>query len=330
MKNVILAVVAIVALTAAGIGGVFADFSDIEISENNFFKTGSLDLRVSDYTGREYNGEGNIPVFYSITDAWPCCDKSVFLDLENWGKGFQVVPWLYIHFKNFQCGWVVPKQVYKWITCEDGECLEVEPPPPPAGFDAWLEGMQGTGLPKPVTEPEYVAECGGLAGENVTGGKVIVPGIGCCYGDMCQLAEHIGVLMWVAGPWPHEDKPKTSDTVPSAAWRAVTLPDPNGDGVTKLNELECWEAELPISPVPGQPGSYTSQLPNCNGIWVHISLHLQDFDEEDAYAQKLIPKTYFDEDTSEVKWDHWPTNAYQADALHFDIAFELLQNRYVP
>ncbi len=317
MRNIILAVVAIAALTAAGIGGVFADFTDIEVSQDNFFKTGSLDLKVSDYLGNEYNGDDNIPVFYNITDAWPCCDKSVFFDLENWGQGFQIVPKVYIHFKNFECGWVVPKNVYAWIDCPEGDphggpCEIVPAPPPPEGYDEWPVGWQGTGLPKPVTEPEYVAECGGIAGEDEDGNKVEVPGIGCCYGDCCQLPEHIGILMWIAGPWPHEDKPPESAAVPTAAWRPVTLPDPNGDGVTKLDELECEEIEL-------------GDLPNCNGIWVHVSLHFQDFDEEDAYAQGLIPETYFDEDYPEAKWDHWPTNALQKDAVHFDIAFELLQ-----
>ncbi len=311
MRNIILAVVAIAALTAVGVGGVFADFSDIETSQGNYFKTGSLDLKVSNYLGVEYQG-ARVPVFYQVSNAWPCCDKSVFFDLENWGQGTQVIPWVYIHFKNFECGWVVPKNVYKWIACESGTCVEVPAPSPVPP-----EGTRGTGFPKPVTEPEYVAECGGIAGENVNGNKVIVPGVGCCYGDTCQLPEHIGVLMWIAGPWPHETKPKTSARVPSAAWRPVTLPDPNGDGVTKLNELECHEVEL-------------GQLPNCNGIWVHIALHLQEFDEEDAYAQGLIPTTYFAETYPEAKWDHWPTNAMQEDAVQFDMAFELLQNRYVP
>jgi hypothetical protein len=58
-----------------------------------------------------------------------------------------------------------------------------------------------------------------------------------------------------------------------------------------------------------------------------MALHFQDFDEEDAYEEGLIPTTYFDEDYPEAKWDHWPTNAMQKDGVMFDIAFELLQNQ---
>ena len=320
MRNIILAMVAIAALIIAGIGGVFADFSDIEVSEDNYFATGSLDLTVSNYLGQEYNGD-TIPTFFEVTEAWPCCDKSVFFDLENWGQGFQVQPWLYMHIKNFECGWVYPKLLYKWIDCDNGDCIEVDAPPPPEGYTEWLRGMQGTGLPKPVTEPEYVAECGGIAGELDDGTIQRVPGIGCCYGDSCQLPEHIGVIaIEIAGPWPHADKPPTSADVPNDAWRDIDLSpyDENNDGVIKLDELECNEIEL-------------IQLPNCNGIWVHVALHFQDFDEEDAFAQGLIPDTYFDENgTHEWKWDHWPTNAMQNDLLYFDMAFELLQNQVPP
>jgi hypothetical protein len=312
---VILAVVAIAALALAGMGGLFADFSDIEISEENYFKTGSMDLTVSNDAGVEYNGD-IIPAVYEVSDAWPCCDKSVFFDLENWGQGTQRRPYAYVHFKNFECGWVMPKYADEvpasqpiWIDCEDGECVIVDPPDPLPS-----PGTQGTGLPKPVTEPEYVAECGGIAGEDEDGNPVEVEGIGCCYGEDCELSEHIGVLMWVAGPWPHEDKPPTAAEVPTDDWEPVPLPDPNGDGVTKLNEIECEQIFL-------------DQIANCNGIWVHVSLHFQDFDEEVAYDEGLIPETYFDETYPEFKWDHWPTNAMMKDALHFDIAFELLQNK---
>jgi len=153
---------------------------------------------------------------------------------------------------------------------------------------------------KPVTEPEYVSQCGGVAGEDANGNPVTVDGMG-CYGDCCELAEHIGVLMWVAGPWPHADKPETSADVPAGAWRPVTLPDPNGDGVTKLNELECLQVEI-------------DELPYCNGIWVHVSLHLQQLHDDDW-------GDYFPDNS---KWEWWPTNALQNDGVTWDIGFELL------
>jgi len=313
MRNVILAVVAILALTFAGIGGVFADFSDIEISEDNYFSTGSLDLAVSNNLGTHYNGDGNIPVIYEVSDAWPCCDKSVFFDLENVGQGFQKVPYVYVHFKNFDCYWVQPKDYSAIWVDEDGRVVDEPGNAPGAGKP------QGTlpDFPKPLTEPEYVAECGGIAGEDADGNTVTVPGLGLCYGENCELSEHIGVIgIYVAGPWPDDVKPATSADVSAADWVLLDLSeyDVNDDGKIKLNELECQEIEL-------------GKLPNNEGIWVHVSLHFQDFDEEDAYAQGLIPETYFDETYPEAKWDHWPTNAMQKDGVMFDMAFELLQNK---
>jgi len=299
MKNILLSVVVVAALVGAGVGGTLAGFSDYEVSEENFFQTGALDLTVSDYLGKEYNGE-EVPAFWEISDAWPCCDKSVFFDLENWGQGFQVQPYIYMHIKNVECGWVWPKQLYMMVLCDPvtKECideitaLEWERMTPDEQEEALDEGF------RPVTEPEYVAECGGIAGEDVNGDPVEVPGIG-CFGDCCELAEHIGVMIWVAGPWPHEDKP-AYDEVADDEWTLVYS--------DKLSELECWEFEL-------------GQLPNCQGIWVHMSLHLQD-----------IPEAYFDMDffPDDSKWDHWPTNALQKDYVEFDMSFELLQNRYVP
>jgi len=317
MRNILLSVVVVAVLIGAAVGGTLADFSDYEVSEDNYFGTGALDLTVSDAVGNEYNGD-TVPALFTVGDAWPCCDKSFFFDVENWGQGEQETPYVYIHFKNFDCGWVMPKYVegtYEpmWIDCENGECKEVDPP-----VDLPDPGDRGKGLPKPVNEPEFVAECGGVAGEDADGNPVIVDGIGCCYGDQCQLSRHIGVIyIAVAGPWPHENKPETGARVPMDAWRYLDLSeydtDPE-DGVIKLNELECFQVCL-------------GELPGCEGMWVHISLHLQDFDEDDAYDQELIDETYFDDTIpAEAKWDHWPTNAYQQDYIMFDMAFELLQN----
>ena len=300
----ILMSVLMIGVVATALGATLADFSDIEVSEDNYFSTGSLDLAVSNDVGTHYNGE-NIPVIYEQSDAWPCCDKSRYFDLENVGQGAQDEPWLYIHFKNFDCYWVQPKDYSViWV---DEACDVVSAPanaPGPGKPQGDLPDF-----PKPLTEPEKVAECGGIAGEDADGDTVVVPGIGLCYGEDCQLAKHIGVKIWIAGPYPDDAKPATGAAVPDADWVILLLPDPNGDGVTKLNELECEEVEL-------------GQLPCNEGIWVHMALHLQDIDEDD------LGLDYFDESIpAEAKWDHWPTNAIQKDGVEFDIAFELLQNQ---
>lgn len=303
MKSIFLSVVVICALVVAGIGGTLADFSDYEVSEDNYFATGALDLKVSDFAGNEYQGD-TVPAFIQYSDAWPCSDKSFYIDLENWGQGSQFEPWAYIHIKNLDCGWVWPKNLYMMVLCDEDTkaCIDEMTP---AEWDAKTSDEQEALLDagwKPSNEPEYVAECGGVVGELADGTPVVVDGIG-CFGECCELAEHIGVLISVAGPWPHLEKP-AYDEVPTADWELVYS--------DKLNKLDCWEFEL-------------GQIPNCNGIWVHISLHLQDIDEDD------LGWHYFDENIkSEAKWDHWPTNALQKDYVEFDIAFELLQLRFVP
>jgi len=305
MKNIWLSLIVISALVAAGIGGTFADFSDIEISEDNYFATGALDLVVSNYQGVEYPDDA--PKFYMITDAYPCCDKSVFLDLHNYGQGFQVAPYAYLHIKNLSCGWVMPKQPYAWLDV-DGKKVTA-PASPPA------EGYRGTGYPRPVTEPEFVAECGGVAGELENGTPVEVAGMG-EYGEGCEVSNHVGVIgIYIAGPYDHDAAPMTSATVPAADWRLLDLSkydDDPADEVIKINELVCEEISLGV-------------IPNCQKIWVHISLHLQDYDEEAALADGVIGTTYFAETYPEAKWDHWCTNAYQKDYMEFDMAFELLQ-----
>jgi predicted ribosomally synthesized peptide with SipW-like signal peptide len=305
MKNIVLSVVVVATLAAAGVGGTLADFSDIEISEDNSFGAGALDLVVSNYLGVEYPDDA--PTFYMVQDAFPCCDKSVFLDLHNYGQGFQVDPYAYLHITNLGCGWVMPKKPYAWLDANGDKVAAPSPVP--------AEGSLGTGYPRPVTEPEYVAEMGGIAGILADGTPVTVVGMG-EYGENCELSRHVGVIgIYVAGPYDHDAAPLTSATVPAADWTLLDLSqydDDPADGVIKLNELVCEEV-------------YLGQIPSCKKIWVHISLHLQDYDEEAALADGMISTTYFAETYPEAKWDHWPTNAYQKDYMKFDLAFELLQ-----
>ena len=287
MKNIFLSVMVVATLVAAGVGGTLADFSDIETSQDNYFETGGMDLKVSDEAGNEYD-DPDIPTFYEVTTGWPCCSKDRTFDLHNAGDGEQSPPHVYIHIKNVECSQLEPKITYKYIKCDltdPTKCVETVAADPDG---------------RPVTEPEYVACCGGVAGEDKNGDPVTVPGIGCdkCTSE-CLLAHHVDI------------KISTCDTQ-GGTYTPVDLfalgLDKNGDGFIKMNEVECEQIEL-------------GTLPGCTTMWVNMSLHLQDIPEGD------LGFDCFDEnDPDEVKWDHWPTNALMYDRMDFDMAFELLQD----
>jgi hypothetical protein len=99
MKGVFLAIVVVCALVISGIGGIFANYSDIEISHNNYVETGSLDLKVS-YQGQEYD-DPNVPAIVTADNFMPeCQDKSFHFDLHNVGVYEQGTGWVYLHVKN--------------------------------------------------------------------------------------------------------------------------------------------------------------------------------------------------------------------------------------
>ena len=283
MKNIWLSIIVVMALVAAGVGGTLADFSDIEISEGNYFATGGMDLKVSDDTGVEYD-DPDIPVFYEVDTGWPCCSKDRTFDLHNAGSGEQEPPHVYIHIKNIECSQLTPKEPYKYIKCDPNdpsECVETDA--------ADTDG-------RPVTEPEYVACCGGVAGEDATGAKVTVTGIGCdkCIAE-CLLSHHVDLKLATCAT--------QGGTYTSVDLFALGF-DKNDDGFIKMNEVECEQIEL-------------GTLPGCTTMWVNMSLHLQNIDEDD------LGFSYFDEGS---KWDHWPSNALMYDRMDFDMAFELLQD----
>jgi hypothetical protein len=89
--------------------------------------------------------------------------------------------------------------------------------------------------------------------------------------------------------------------------------DANGDGKIKLSELESYQILI-------------DQLEACGAEHeLNFNFRLQD-----------VPEEYYDidifdvNDPHEVKWNWWPTNAYQGDTVSFDILFELLQTDYEP
>lgn len=237
MKKILLSLM-VIGLAGGLMGAALADFSDIESSRDNYFNTGSMDLRVSNYLGQEFE-DPNVPAFFNIDDAWPCCSKDVGIDLHNWGQGFQVDPYIYIHFKNIEC--------YN-IPAKDG---------------------------KEKPEPEWVAETGMNeagdrvpVGEKADGTPVYVDGIGLGYGEDCQLSKHVDVHLFVAGPYEHDEYPTLAD-VPDVDWVPLDLSKYDTDpanGIIKLNELACKQVPL-------------GQLPNCQKMWLRVMLHLQDIPE---------------------------------------------------
>lgn len=153
MKNVILSLVVVAVLVAGGVGGVFAGYSDSEVSQDNYITTGSLDLKVNGADDLPW-GTGVGPVV-TIEHLTPCKVEHISINVTNEGQ-CDIVPILYIHFKNFVCENVPPEH------------------------DGYM-APDGSGL-KP--EPELVAEYGGLVDQRW------VPGIGRT-GDDCSMASHI-------------------------------------------------------------------------------------------------------------------------------------------
>lgn len=101
MKNIILAAVVISTLTVAGIGGTFAGFSDTEMSEDNFFEVGSLDLRVSVGGTTEYE-DPNVPPIAQATVNWPCTSQDFLWDIHSVSEPAGKMAYAYIKFKNYE------------------------------------------------------------------------------------------------------------------------------------------------------------------------------------------------------------------------------------
>jgi predicted ribosomally synthesized peptide with SipW-like signal peptide len=101
MKNIFLSVVVICALAVAGVGGTLAGFSDTELSEDNYFEVGSLDLKVS-YKGVEYD-DPFVPTMFNATKMWPCISKDFTFDMHSLSEPDGELAYAYIHFKDFLC-----------------------------------------------------------------------------------------------------------------------------------------------------------------------------------------------------------------------------------
>jgi hypothetical protein len=297
MKRILVSLM-VIGLVGGLMGSALADFSDIETSADNYFKTGGMDLKVVDKFDNEWD-DPDVPMMFAVNDGWPECSKDRTFGLHNAGSNEQEPPHVYLHLKNISCNSTDPKVPYKWVTFD-----------PATG--QIIDSVQADPNAYPVTEPEYVAEKGGIAGEDKNGTPVVVPGLG-RYGEDCQLSKHVEISIWV------------SDTKGGPFFPIDLFAmgfDLNTDGFVTVNEVECEQIVLTDKFVG---------LPGCETIWVKISLKLMDIDEDDLIAQGVLtdPGTgygWFDEtDDDEKKWDHWPTNALMYDIMKFDLAFELLQ-----
>jgi predicted ribosomally synthesized peptide with SipW-like signal peptide len=273
VKKIIISLLVIVVTVGLVAGGTIADFSDIETSQDNYFQTAGMDLKVSDgETGIEYD-DPNVPQIYGIEGGWPSCYKEACFDLHNAGSNEQIPPLVYLHLKNIECDNVEPKIAYKKIICTADGCVEDD-----AG--------------RPVTEPEFVAECGGIAGEDRNGNFIEVTGIGCGFGEYCELSKHVDINIQLAGPYPMTiqepydvdgdtviEEGETRDVVvdpavcaevPAGDWMPLDLSQYDTspqDGIIKMNEIVSQQ--ILLGPLPG-----------CNTIYVKVYIHLQDIDED--------------------------------------------------
>ena len=211
MKNTkaILMSVLMIGIVATAVGATLADFSDIEISKDNFFSTGELNLRVSNYAGTEYDGD-DVPALIQYSNAWPCCTKDYYIDLHNAGEGDQFTPWAYVHFMNYVC----------------------------TDVDSKL------GDPKP--EPEVAAESGGIIGIKADGTLVNCAPTGECMGVdwgtlNCELAEHVDLQIF----WSAMQVQTAAEVTDWAILDLIAMGyDKNNDGKVKLDEIKCEQIEL--------------------------------------------------------------------------------------
>ncbi len=272
----------IIGLVGGLMGSALADFSDIETSHGNYFESGSLDLKVSDADGNLYE-DPTVPAFFQIEDAWPCCYKDVVFDLTNDGQGSQKKPWAYLHITNLDC--------YGIIKTEPENAAELALTP--VGIDE-----DGNDV--------YATDDGSATGTPLIGGD---------YGENCELSKHVDIEIEVT-------QESTDGTAGNAInWVTVDLSayDANADGIIKMNEVK--DLQLELGELANEDDVTTTTLWE-NRMFVQVTLHLQDVDEDDL-GFHLFDETI----PNEAKWDHWPTNALMKDGMSFDIVFELLQTR---
>jgi len=163
-----------------------------------------------------------------------------------------------------------------------------------------------TGKLKP--EPELVAELGGMVAQT------LVPGVGRDFGCNGQLEEHIHMTIWY----------DLNDN------GLLDTGEIKHDG--KMDEIICTNLFL-------------GSLDKCQTRDVHVSVRLQDIDEDDLIAAGLLPDPWDgnppvghdggwfngnDPDVQRKCYDKWPTNALMKDKITFSILFSLVDGETPP
>ena len=99
MRKTLLALIVILAIATASVGGTLADFSDIETSQDNYIKTGSLDLKVAtadeNWVAGVFHDDPMLDMVMEIDDGEICQTYGTNLLLKNVGSG---AGWAYLFF----------------------------------------------------------------------------------------------------------------------------------------------------------------------------------------------------------------------------------------
>ena len=99
MRKILVSLLVIAVAVGVVAGGTIGSFSDVDVSEGNYFSVGALDLKVN-LNGIEYNDP--IPMVVTSGGAWPCCSKDASFGLHNGGEG-QGTAYAYLHIKDIVC-----------------------------------------------------------------------------------------------------------------------------------------------------------------------------------------------------------------------------------
>ena len=259
MKNLVVTLMVlfiVVGLAAPMVGGTFASFSDIEISEGNYFETADLDLKV--------NGKDDLEVgtFFDIPEGQICTTYASFpspIPLTNEGS---VDGPLYLHIKNLigpdSLSQNVDMEIWydgDWVTkgsLYDLACQQIE-----------LGHMPANGIIMEVTIELHAS--GGAPGESLTFDIAFELFGACGYSDIEMsrgnyfgLGGHTGVLlptgvsvqMYVSGDWsPMYDSfyykvkhNKINSVSPGVMFYYNTIEAASGDIVVVQDNTANWRA----------------------------------------------------------------------------------------